>query len=284
MRKTNLNPVFYVYVLLDPSKPGFFQYRDSQIFKYEPIYVGKGLYGRWTHHLDYLKNNRCQYLIARKIRKIYQETGLKYDVLIILGGVFEEIAFEMEKFLIKQIGRKDLQDGPLYNLTDGGEGFSGRIFTPEQKKRNSEIQKIVQNREYMINFRKKLSYKLWGDPLYRKKHHARMNDPIIKEKCRNGALSQWKDTEKRNKLSGQNHWLYGKHHKEESREKIRKAMMGSKNHNFGKKRPHTEETKIKISAAVSGQNNPMFGRKQSEETRRKISEAMKSKSLKKKET
>src|ERR1019366_6698956 len=43
----------------------------------------------------------------------------------------EEDAFLAEKFLIAFYGRKDLSDGCLINLTDGGEGFSGLIFSNE---------------------------------------------------------------------------------------------------------------------------------------------------------
>ena len=43
----------------------------------------------------------------------------------------ETDAFNAEKFLIAYYGRLDLGTGCLRNLTDGGEGFAGLIFTQE---------------------------------------------------------------------------------------------------------------------------------------------------------
>ncbi len=45
--------------------------------------------------------------------------------------------------------------------------------------------------------------------------------------------------------------------------------------NKGKRRPHSEESKRKLSAKRMGALNPMYGRVQSEETKRKRSEALK---------
>jgi hypothetical protein len=39
----------------------------------------------------------------------------------------ENFAIDLEKDLIKKIGRKDLGLGPLTNMTDGGDGMSGSI-------------------------------------------------------------------------------------------------------------------------------------------------------------
>ena len=61
------------------------------------------------------------------------------------------------------------------------------------------------------------------------------------------------------KLKGENHPFYGKHHSEESKEKMRSSQLG-----------HTvsEETKIKIGLGHKG-------RSRNEETKRKISESLK---------
>ena len=42
--------IFYVYVYLDPRKPGNYVYGEYS-FDYEPFYVGKGSNGRCTIHL-----------------------------------------------------------------------------------------------------------------------------------------------------------------------------------------------------------------------------------------
>jgi|TARA_B110000259_G_C13841667_1_gene332960 hypothetical protein len=56
-----------------------------------------------------------------------------YEVEIILEGLEWEQACIEEVRLIKQYGRKDLNEGPLTNMTDGGEG-SPNAFQSEEKK------------------------------------------------------------------------------------------------------------------------------------------------------
>lgn len=50
-------------------------------------------------------------------------------------GITENEAFETERALIRAIGRKP--NGPLLNLSDGGEGISGYRYTVEQRARVS---------------------------------------------------------------------------------------------------------------------------------------------------
>ncbi len=91
--------------------------------------------------------------------------------------------------------------------------------------------------------------------------------------------------ENRRKISGENHYLYGKTHSEETRKKVSEALQGKKNHFYGK--THSEETKRKISEAKKnpseetrkkiGEANK--GRTASKETRKKLSKAKKGKTL-----
>lgn len=88
-------------------------YRDTDN---TPIYVGKGHCKRayaHIHNKGYLGN------ILRKRKRENQEL-----VPIIHYEVDEDTALEMEKFWIAFYGRKDLGQGTLLNLTDGGEGPS----------------------------------------------------------------------------------------------------------------------------------------------------------------
>lgn len=99
---------YYVYVFLREDR-------------YSPYYVGKGK-GR------------------RDIAKRYSgvKPPARERIVRIKEGLTEEDAFQLERKLIKFWGRKE-QGGILYNLTDGGEGASGRIETEGQKKRRSKL-------------------------------------------------------------------------------------------------------------------------------------------------
>ena len=61
-----------------------------------------------------------------------------------------------------------------------------------------------------------------------------------------------------------------KPHTEETKKKMSESTSGEKHPMFGKK--HTEETKKKISESTSAEKNPMFGKKHTEETKKKIGE------------
>lgn len=152
---------FYVYVLLDPRKPGNYEYGPLK-FKHEPFYVGKGKGRRDISHFrpgnlrkdsERIKNTKK----TNKIRKIV-EAGFTPLSVRIKSNVREVSAFKYEVKAIELIGRG--KKGPLVNCTDGGEGTSGYIWdaagrlakrewalnyhkslTPEEKKRHIEMQR-----------------------------------------------------------------------------------------------------------------------------------------------
>lgn len=132
--------MYYCYILLDPTKPGKFQYENFS-FEFEPFYVGKGIGKRIDSH-DKLKDTKTHK--RAKIQKIK-----KLDLEIIKIKLFESLsessAFELEKSTIKLIGRKDKNEGPLLNLTDGGEGTSGKIYTEEEK-----LHKSIKSKEWWL--------------------------------------------------------------------------------------------------------------------------------------
>lgn len=68
-------------------------------------------------------------------------------------------------------------------------------------------------------------------------------------------------------ISGKNNPNYGKHHSEETR---RKMSEGQKN-----RPPISEKTRKRMSEINKGENNPMYGKHPSEETLKKMSEAQK---------
>jgi len=151
---------FYIYVYLDPRRSGQYNY-GSYEFEYEPFYVGKGKDDR----INDKKNNHCEY----KINKI---RGLGFETIRrrIIENIEENYSFELEKKLIKLIGRENLKEGPLTNETDGGEGSSGYKHTEETLEKlrkeypiiKKEFEKIkytlkTEEKDY-INAHQKLEY------------------------------------------------------------------------------------------------------------------------------
>jgi hypothetical protein len=110
---------YYVYCLLDPGKPGEFNYNEIS-FDYEPFYIGKGTGKRINAHF-YPSSLKLKSYKNNKIKKIL-ESNLKPIIKIIYENINEELAYEIENRLISNIGRHNINNGPLCNLTDGGKG------------------------------------------------------------------------------------------------------------------------------------------------------------------
>jgi hypothetical protein len=186
--------IFFVYLYLDPEKPGKFRYVDF-CFDYEPFYVGKGKGARDTNRLLRVEQNRIKErsFLVNKLKSIYTK-GLLPICLRLFDKLSEKEAFENETLLIRLIGRRDLKKGPLTNLTDGGDGVSGIIFSLEEKSRISE--RLRRNNPCS---------------------HKNMSMQQITEKNRKSG-----DTTKlRGSLKGENHPLYDVGHTDESRLKIK---------------------------------------------------------------
>jgi hypothetical protein len=86
-------------------------------------YIGKG------------RPNR-PYSCGEKDRNIKCPRDRVNNILILHSNLDEETALLYEKLLIQLYGRIDTTEfGVLRNLTDGGEGFAGVIFTDDHKKK-----------------------------------------------------------------------------------------------------------------------------------------------------
>jgi hypothetical protein len=112
--------VYYVYVYLDPRKPGKFIYDEFEL-EYEPFYIGKGTKSRLLRHL---KNEKVNPIKINKIKKIKSE-GLEPIIKKLLDNISNEESLEIEKRLIKSIGRYCKNEGPLTNYSEGGETYIG---------------------------------------------------------------------------------------------------------------------------------------------------------------
>lgn len=105
-----MNSDYYVYVI----------YRNDGV----PCYVGKGRKGRWLVHARKTHNEW--------LGRIYKRSGGRLPIAKIAEGLSDAEAIELEVLLISEIGRANLGRGPLVNFTDGGEGTSGRVVSPEE--------------------------------------------------------------------------------------------------------------------------------------------------------
>jgi len=230
---------FYNYILLDPRKKGKFLYENLE-FEFEPFYVGKGKCGRHKRHLLNVKyGNFKNSPKNQKINKLIK-MGLEPLVIIIESDLCEEASFENEKYLINLIGRKDLNNGTLLNLTDGGEGPSGRVMTEIEKVNQSKRLKGVCYKErYGKNRSDEIKEKISKNQPYRKgvfgsfygEHHSEET----KQKLRLHNLGK-KYSKKTLKKMSESHkgmvsGMKGKHHTEDSKEKNRLSHIGIKNKN-----------------------------------------------------
>jgi len=142
---------YYVYVYLDPRKPGKYVYGDY-CFLYEPFYVGKGTGYRFLE----LKRGRNKHF-KNKIKKI-NKCKLSPIVIKIKENIINEESINLEIRLINLIGRKDLSKGSLINFTDGGEGTSGYKYSKETRELIakkcridfSEIEESFKQAEYTL--------------------------------------------------------------------------------------------------------------------------------------
>lgn len=89
-----------------------------------PIYIGKGSRDRISAHLQPNQLYAFDYMFYQKLRKMLREKR-QPTYRKLLEELSEEEAFFWERFFIVSIGRRDKNEGPLCNLTDGGEGPAG---------------------------------------------------------------------------------------------------------------------------------------------------------------
>ena len=81
-----------------------------------------------------------------------------YDVEILFDKIDYEEAKQIESYLIKYYGRKDLGLGSLVNMTDGGEGFLNMNLQERQLRRDRMIDYNSNEKNY--SFTQSKEYKL----------------------------------------------------------------------------------------------------------------------------
>jgi hypothetical protein len=185
---------FYVYIYLDPRKLGKYVYGEYE-FEAEPFYVGMGHGDRKLAHLYFAHELNEKSYKSNKIRKIKRETN-KDAVIVSKNNLTRKDAANEEIKMIATIGRKDLNLGPLLNLTNGGDGSVGVVITDKIRKNWSKAQKrIWQNPE-----RREKSRLSWLDPKRLEKFHKTINTEQFKIEDSERKKNLWKNEEYINKI------------------------------------------------------------------------------------
>src|SRR6202790_667465 len=115
-RQLDLRPIYYTYALFD--------------WMGVPRWIGKGKEKRIDDHEK--QSDPKNQLKNEFIEQTWIMLG-EIPKTIIRDELTEIEAFAVERALINAIGRIDLGTGPLTNVTDGGEGTSGRVMTSLQR-------------------------------------------------------------------------------------------------------------------------------------------------------
>ena len=174
---------YYIYIYLNPLKPGKYKYKKFE-FDFEPFYVGLGKNNRINQHISESKYNKHKSLKDNLILKI-----LKNEKEPIRYKLYENLtlysAIRFEKYLIKLIGRRDLNTGSLPNLTIGGECC---IMTEYIKKKIKDSLGVSRMGEKNSNYGKKWTneQKLTASDRQKKTHihFIGENNPAKKEEVR----------------------------------------------------------------------------------------------------
>lgn len=233
---------YYIYVYLDPRKPGKYTYEgmNGYCFYFEPFYVGKGKGGRKYRHIKYarknvdnitkFKNNHMLNKCAQMLRE-----GIEPIIKTYKSNLFEETAWEIEKNLIKVIGRKK-EGGPLSNYHQGGKIGPHDWHSEEMRKKISSKHPANQP-----NYTKEKSPR-WGCK------HSKETKRLLSELKLGTTLSditkkRISESCKKSVPSGDDHYSRKNGFSEDHKRKMSESQKGRK---------HTKETLKKI-----GENNSM---------------------------
>jgi len=115
----------YVYAYLDPRSLGPVIY-GNHTFSKVPYYIGLSkLDHRKFSHLNTALDSDKKCLktnLIRKLIKLFGEDAVRENIIVVKDNLTHEESCELEIELIKLIGRRDLNQGPLVNHTAGGDG------------------------------------------------------------------------------------------------------------------------------------------------------------------
>ncbi len=240
-------PRFYVYILVRPN---------GKVF-----YVGKGTKRRVWRHDDEARRG-CECRKCRTIRKVWREGG-EIQRYIVLTTDDEQEALQYEREMIALHGREN-----LCNHTDGGEGPSGHIASPQTRAKMSAAQKIAQARPEV---REKRRQRMLG--------HTVSDDTRAKlsarHKGRKGTRLGMSNSPEHRRKIGEAH--RGRKKKPESIEKMRRTLTGKKINLSDEARQQRSERMMGNKYGTGNPNIWTKGKELPADVRRKISETLKEK-------
>lgn len=138
-------------------------YQHIRLDTNEVFYIGIGKENKRA--FDKRSRNKHWHHIANKVG---------YSVDIVAEGITWEEALNLEKQLIKTIGRKDLGLGPLVNMTEGGEGTLGRIMSEVTKQKRCGKKLSEETRQRISNAQKGKKRKLHCEETRKKMADAKV--------------------------------------------------------------------------------------------------------------
>jgi hypothetical protein len=172
---------FYIYALLDPRKPGRYEYGDI-CFLYEPFYIGKGTERRCYDHFKPSQIKKCKNPhLCRKISKI-QKNNQKIIILKIKTLLTETQSFQLEIEFINLIGKTN-DGGILTNIYDGGYGETKSLET--KRKISQTVKQWHQDNSH---------------PCLGKKHSKETREKISKARKGFKMTKEWRDKMVKTKL------------------------------------------------------------------------------------
>ncbi len=178
--------MFYVYTLSDPL--------TGEVF-----YVGKGgKVNRAPYHIRMAKaaHPRDNNLIKAGVIRAILALGLEPIFARVFETACEHAAHEHERFLIASMGRRINKSGPLTNITEGGEGSSGRAMTTGAK---DKIRAAATGRKHSAETRSKISEAQLGKkrgPYKRSGFKGKTHSPEAIERIRAAAKAREENRKK----------------------------------------------------------------------------------------
>ncbi len=231
----------------------------GQIYCATNLITGKRYIGKTIHSFLVRKDGHekaaldgAEFVFSRAIRKYGFEV---FEWSVLFDGLEEDELNDYEIIAIKKWNTK-VPNG--YNMTDGGEGGSGYVFTDEQKK---SISIALKGKPKSEETKRKLSLAQTG-------HEITQAMLEGYEKISNSNSGRVKTEEERAKLSAS---LKDKPKSKEHKEKISQALKGrTKGKTYEEMYGLEKAIALKVQRRMS-----ILGRKHSESAKKKMSEARK---------